>query len=100
MRRRSFYCENPANNPMQPERQSASSVLPILRETDKQPTRDYPNLTGNPANAPRCGAYARTTGNPCEAPAVRGRKRCRMHGGKGSGAPPGNRNAAKNSLPL
>jgi hypothetical protein len=37
--------------------------------------------------APRCGAYARTTGKPCMAPAVRGKHRCRMHGGKSPGRP-------------
>ena len=48
------------------------------------------------ANAPRCGARARTQGGaPCRSPAVRGSARCRMHGGKGSGAPRGNRNALK-----
>jgi hypothetical protein len=42
--------------------------------------------------APRCGARTRS-GEPCRAPAVRGRKRCRMHGGaEGSGAPKGERN--------
>lgn len=56
-----------ANNPMQPD---------------------------NLANAPRCGAKTRT-GVSCRSPAVGGAKRCRMHGGKGSGAPRGNRNAWK-----
>lgn len=45
--------------------------------------------------ANRCGAKTRS-GNPCRSPAVRNRKRCRMHGGAaGSGAPPGNANALK-----
>ena len=45
--------------------------------------------------SPRCGAKTRN-GEYCRAPAVTGKKRCRMHGGaKGSGAPPGNRNALK-----
>ncbi len=45
--------------------------------------------------APRCGARTRA-GSPCRSPAVRGRRRCRMHGGAtGSGAPEGNRNALK-----
>ena len=48
--------------------------------------------------SPRCGAKTRT-GKPCQSPIVRGRKRCRMHGGaKGSGAPPGNQNALKHGL--
>ena len=43
--------------------------------------------------SPRCGARTRS-GSPCRSPAVRGGKRCRMHGGAaGSGAPTGNRNA-------
>ena len=31
----------------------------------------------------------------CQSPAVRGKKRCRMHGGTNPGAPRGNRNAWK-----
>jgi len=66
--------------------------MQLTRNDPKHPA-DFPNLTGNPANAPRCGAYARTTGNPCKSPAVRGKQRCRMHGGaKGSGGQPGNQN--------
>jgi hypothetical protein len=43
----------------------------------------------------RCGASTRG-GLACRAPAVRGKLRCRMHGGAaGSGAPWGNRNAQK-----
>ena len=45
--------------------------------------------------SPRCGARTRT-GASCRSPAVRGKRRCRMHGGgKGSGAPKGNQNALK-----
>ncbi|WP_407184644.1 HGGxSTG domain-containing protein [Bradyrhizobium centrosematis] len=45
--------------------------------------------------SPRCGAATRS-GLTCRAPAVRGKLRCRMHGGAaGSGAPWGNRNAHK-----
>ena len=48
--------------------------------------------------APRGGAKTRR-GEPCRAPAVRGKKRCRLHGGSaGSGAPIKNRNALKNGL--
>ncbi len=47
------------------------------------------------AASPRCGASTRG-GLACRAPAVRGKLRCRMHGGAlGSGAPWGNRNARK-----
>ena len=43
----------------------------------------------------RCGAKTRR-GTPCKSPAVKGKKRCRMHGGApGSGAPKGNQNALK-----
>jgi hypothetical protein len=42
--------------------------------------------------AKRCGAKTRS-GRPCQSPVVKGRKRCRMHGGAhGSGAPSGERN--------
>ena len=44
------------------------------------------------AKARRCGAKTRA-GHPCRQAAVRGRGRCRMHGGaKGSGGPRGKRN--------
>ncbi|HAD86506.1 MAG TPA: hypothetical protein DCG48_04005 [Rhodospirillaceae bacterium] len=45
-------------------------------------------------NAPRCGAKNRQ-GKPCQSPAMRGKKRCRLHGGKSPGAPLGNQNALK-----
>ena len=42
--------------------------------------------------APRCGARTRR-GSSRQSPTVRGRTRCRLHGGaKGSGAPSGSRN--------
>lgn len=44
--------------------------------------------------APRCGAKTRM-GTPCRSPAVKGKHRCRMHGGTSPGAPKGNRNALK-----
>ncbi|AXK41043.1 HGGxSTG domain-containing protein [Erythrobacter aureus] len=44
------------------------------------------------ANAPRCGAKTRS-GKPCLSPRVKGRRRCRMHGGTNKGAPKCNRNA-------
>src|SRR5262249_29906327 len=45
--------------------------------------------------APQCGATTRS-GNPCQSLPVRGKSRCRMHGGApGSGAPLGNQNALK-----
>ncbi len=51
--------------------------------------------TGPMLASKRCRAKTRS-GRPCASPAVRGKKRCRMHGGaKGSGAPFGNTNALK-----
>lgn len=41
--------------------------------------------------APRCGAKARS-GHPCKAPAIKGKRRCKFHGGRSTGAP-GNQNA-------
>jgi hypothetical protein len=56
---------------------------------------DHARNTGPMRAGPRCGAMTRTGGS-CRAPAVRGKKRCRMHGGTpGSRAPDGNRNARK-----
>jgi hypothetical protein len=48
--------------------------------------------------SPRCGAKTRASG-ACRSPTVRGKTRCRMHGGApGSGAPKANRNARKHGL--
>lgn len=48
--------------------------------------------------SPRCGAKTRD-GGACRAPAMRGKRRCRMHGGAaGSGAPKANQNARKHGL--
>ena len=46
-------------------------------------------------SAPRCGAKTKSNhGNPCRCPAIKGKARCRVHGGaRGSGAPRGNVNA-------
>ncbi len=54
--------------------------------------------TGPMLASPRCGAKTRS-GGACRSPAVRGKKRCRMHGGaQGSGAPRVNQNARKHGL--
>ena len=42
---------------------------------------DYPMQ-----RAPKCGAKTRL-GTPCRAPAIRGKARCRMHGGNSPGRP-------------
>ena len=50
------------------------------------------------SRAPRCGARTRS-GSPCRSPAVRGKARCRMHGGaRGSDGQPGNRSALKHGF--
>ena len=48
-------------------------------------------------SAPRCGAKTKhNNASPCRCPALRGKARCRIHGGaKGSGAPRRNTNALK-----
>ena len=48
--------------------------------------------------SPRCGAKIRGSGS-CRSPAVRGKRRCRMHSGApGSGAPRANQNARRHGL--
>ena len=42
----------------------------------------------NLRRAPRCGAKTRTA-TSCQCPAIRGRQRCRLHGGHSPGAPRG-----------
>lgn len=74
--------------------------LNLSREAPELGPSIFSKVTDNPmqpktlARAPRCGAQTRS-GQPCLSPAVRGRQRCRMHGGTNKGAPEGNRNAWK-----
>jgi uncharacterized protein YjcR len=59
---------------------------------------DHARNTGPMLASARCGAKIRAGGS-CRAPAVRGKRRCRMHGGApGSGAPGGNQNARRHGL--
>ena len=59
---------------------------------------DHARHTGPMLASPRCGAKIRCGGS-CRSPAVRGKRRCRMHGGApGSGAPRGNQNARQHGL--
>jgi len=59
---------------------------------------DHARNTAPMLASPRCGANIRSAGS-CRSPAVRGKRRCRMHGGApDSGAPRGNRNARKHGL--
>ncbi|CCQ72422.1 HGGxSTG domain-containing protein [Magnetospira sp. QH-2] len=53
------------------------------------------NMKNHPMNqAPRCGAKTRR-GTPCQAPAMVGKRRCRLHAGKASGAPTRNVRACR-----
>jgi hypothetical protein len=60
--------------------------------------RGHARNTGPMLASSRCGAKIRS-GGLCRSPAVRGKKRCRMHGGApGSGAPRANQNARQHGL--
>jgi hypothetical protein len=60
--------------------------------------RRHARNTGPMLASRRCGARVRS-GGWCRSPAVRSKKRCRMHGGApGSGAPRANRNARRHGL--
>ena len=48
-------------------------------------------LLKNIREAPRCGAKTRA-GGACQCPAIGGRSRCRLHGGRSTGAPKGQGN--------
>lgn len=54
------------------------------------------NPPGDFNKAPRCGAKTRA-GTSCRSPAMLN-GRCRLHGGKSTGAPIGNKNALKHGL--
>ncbi len=53
--------------------------------------QDVETRLRNLRRAPRCGAITRA-GTPCQRPAIRGRRRCRLHGGASTGAPRGHKN--------
>jgi hypothetical protein len=53
--------------------------------------RETVERIANLRNALRCGARTRA-GTPCRCPAIRGRSRCRLHGGLSPGAPKGSGN--------
>jgi hypothetical protein len=65
------------------------AVLAVIRRLEQE---ELPPTTK--ANAPRCLARTRS-GRECQSPAVKGKRRCRMHGGTNPCAPKGNRNAWK-----
>jgi ribosomal protein L32 len=79
-------------------------LVEALAQSDDTPGhRGYKKLADNPmkqdleiklanlSRAPRCGALTRA-GTVCQRPSLRGRKRCRLHGGLSPGAPRGTKN--------
>lgn len=61
-------------------------AAPLLARTMNRGWLKHGNTPGDPSKARRCGARARTRGNqPCRAPAIKGKRRCRMHGGRSTG---------------
>jgi len=58
---------------------------------DNPMNQDVEARLRNLRRVPRCGALTRA-GTACQCPAIRGRKRCRLHGGLSPGAPRGHRN--------
>ena len=55
------------------------------------PMKNYATRPGDLKQRPHCGARTRA-GAPCQRPPIRGRKRCRLHGGLSPGAPRGLKN--------
>jgi hypothetical protein len=53
--------------------------------------QDVETRLRNLRRAPRCGALTRS-GSACQRPAMRNRKRCRLHGALSPGAPRGDKN--------
>lgn len=77
---------------VRPSSRRSFIITPGVKKMDNLPIN--PMQPTRLAQAPRCLARTRS-GAECQSPAVKGGARCRMHGGKGSGAPKGNRNAWK-----
>ncbi len=51
----------------------------------KKKTGNQPLVPIQTIDFPRCGARSKRTGLPCLQPAIHGKKRCRLHGGKSTG---------------
>lgn len=69
---------------MTTETMTMSPVEPMNSEPPRCGRLRHGNRSGNPHTAPRCGARNRL-GLPCRAPALRGKARCRLHGGHSTG---------------
>jgi hypothetical protein len=61
------------------------------KSEDNSMHQDVETRLRNLRSAPRCGAKTRA-GTPCQRPTLRGRSRCRLHGGLSPGAPRGPKN--------
>jgi glucans biosynthesis protein len=70
---------------------STKSDRPTLLETDPMDQGRLKKQLANIRAAPRCGAKTRGSG-ACQCPAICGRSRCRLHGGRSTGAPKGSAN--------
>jgi hypothetical protein len=60
-------------------------------ENAKSMDHDLGKRLANLRRAPRCGAKTPAS-RSCQCPVLRGRKRCRLHGGLSPGAPRGRKN--------
>jgi hypothetical protein len=94
-KKRTTASAEPAGDPGRPHPAHAGSIL-ATRHMPPLPTTDHADIrqtrNAKVVLGPRCGARTRS-GSSCRSPAVRGKVRCRMHGGAtGSGAPKGERN--------
>jgi hypothetical protein len=81
MNKKGTNCQEPAMS-------ATTAAATTLRQQPLHQVAASPSgkRRGNPnlALAPRCGASTRT-GCPCRAPAIHGKLRCRMHGGRSTG---------------
>lgn len=75
-------------------RNSGKEAVYVARESERhRPVKLLASdrVDGVSVEQARCGART-PTGTPCQRPAIRGRKRCRLHGGLSPGAPRGQEN--------
>ena len=61
------------------------------RKFEINPMKNYATRPRDLKQRTHCGARTRA-GGPCQRPPIRGRKRCRLHGGLSPGAPRGPKN--------
>ena len=68
-----------------------NSLTPVAPQPGRPPVRVKLRRVNANLATPKCGARTRT-GTPCQRPPIRGRTRCRLHGGLSPGAPRGAKN--------